>query len=160
MSKITPCLWFNGEAETAAKLYVSLFPDAVIGNVSRYGDGMPFPAGTAMMVEFSLAGQNFQALNGGPQYTHTEAISMSVACETQAEVDHYWQALTAHGGAESMCGWLKDRFGVSWQIVPGALGDIMMRADKVAVGRAMGAMMGMRKLNIAALEAAYAGDDQ
>ena len=160
MSKITPCLWFNGEAEAAAKLYVSLFPDAVIGNVSRYGEAMPFPAGTAMMVEFSLAGQNFQALNGGPQYTHTEAISMSVACETQDEVDHYWQALTAHGGAESRCGWLKDRFGLSWQIVPAALGDIMLRADKVAVGRAMGAMMGMRKLNIAALEAAYAGADQ
>jgi predicted 3-demethylubiquinone-9 3-methyltransferase (glyoxalase superfamily) len=157
MSKITPCLWFNGEAETAAKLYVSLCEDATIGAVSRYGDGMPFPAGTAMMVEFTLFGQPFQALNGGPQYQHSEAISLSVACETQAEVDHYWQALTAHGGAESMCGWCKDRFGVSWQIVPRVLGDIMTRDDKAAVGRAMGAMMGMKKLNIAELEAAYAG---
>lgn len=158
MSKITPCLWFNGEAEAAAKLYVSLCEDAAIGNVSRYGEGMPFPAGTAMMVEFMLFRQPFQALNGGPQYQHSEAISLSVACETQAEVDHYWQALTAHGGAESMCGWCKDRFGVSWQIVPRVLGDIMTRADKAAVGRAMAAMMGMKKLDIAALEAAYAGD--
>lgn len=154
MSRITPCLWFNGEAEAAANLYVSLFPDAAIGTLSRYGQGMPFPAGTAMMVEFSLAGQRFQALNGGPQYTHSEAISLSVSCKNAAEVDHYWNALTADGGAESQCGWLKDKFGVSWQIVPEVLGALMTGPNAGAVVQAM---MGMRKLDIAALEAAARG---
>jgi len=156
-SKIAPCLWFDGQAEAAALFYVSLFSDAQIGTVSRYGDGMPFPAGTALMVEFTLAGQRFQALNGGPHYTLTEAISLSVDCADQAEVDRLWTALTSDGGVESRCGWLKDKFGVSWQIVPAALGQIMSRPDKAAVGRAMQAMMGMAKLDIAALEAAYAG---
>lgn len=157
-SKIAPCLWFNGEAETAATFYVSLFSDAKIGAVSRYGDGASFAAGTALMVEFTLAGQRFQALNGGPHYALTEAISLSVDCADQAEVDRLWTALTSDGGAESRCGWLKDKFGVSWQIVPAALGQIMSRPDKAAAGRAMQAMMGMRKLDIAALEAAYAGE--
>jgi len=160
MSKIAPCLWFNGEAEDAARFYVSLFADAALGAISRYGEGTPFPAGTAMMVEFKLAGQRFQALNGGPQFPHSEAISLSVDCADQVEVDHFWNALIADGGAPSQCGWLKDRFGVSWQIVPQALGEIMARTDEAAKGRAMQALMGMKKLDIAALEAAYAGEDR
>lgn len=154
MSKITPCLWFNGTGEEAAQLYVSLFSDSAITSVGRYGEGMPFPAGTAMMVDFTLAGQSFQALNGGPQFPHSEAISMSVLCEDQAEVDHYWNALT-EGGAESRCGWLKDRFGVSWQIVPACLGRLSRLGDPAATGRMMMAMMGMAKMDVAALEKAY-----
>lgn len=160
MSKIAPCLWFNGEAEEAAAFYVSLFRDAKIGAISRYGEGMPFPAGTALMVEFTLAGERFQALNGGPQFPHSEAISLSVDCADQAEVDHFWNALTANGGSPSRCGWLKDRFGVSWQIVPQQLGEIMKRPDSAGSARAMQAMMGMSKLDVAALEAAYAGGEQ
>jgi predicted 3-demethylubiquinone-9 3-methyltransferase (glyoxalase superfamily) len=156
MTKIAPCLWFNGEAEPAAQFYVALFEDAAIGDVSRYGDNMPFPAGTALMVEFTLFGQRYQALNGGPNYTHSEAISLSVNCETQAEVDHYWQALTAHGGAESMCGWCKDRWGVSWQIVPQGLGALMTDPDPGRRNRAAQAMMGMKKLDLAAMLAAAA----
>lgn len=160
MSKIAPCLWFNGEAEDAANLYVSLFADAAITALSRYGEGAPFPAGTALMVEFTLAGQRFQALNGGPQFPHSEAISLSVNCADQAEVDYFWNGLIADGGAPGQCGWLKDRFGVSWQIVPTALGEILTRSDQAGCARAMAAMMTMTKLDIAALEAAYAGDSQ
>jgi predicted 3-demethylubiquinone-9 3-methyltransferase (glyoxalase superfamily) len=151
MSKISPCFWFDGVAEAAATFYVSLFADANIGMVSR------MPDGKALMVEFTLAGQTFQALNGGPQFVHSEAISMSVSCDDQSEVDRLWHALTADGGSESRCGWLRDRFGVSWQIVPKELGRILSRDDKAAVGRAMQAMMGMRKLDVAALEAAFRG---
>ncbi|TFU05989.1 VOC family protein [Polymorphobacter arshaanensis] len=155
---ITPCLWFNGEAEDAAKLYTALFPDSSIGAVSRYGAGAPFPAGTALMVEFSLGGQRFQALNGGPQFPHSEAISLSVACADQAEVDHYWDGLLAGGGSPSQCGWLQDRFGVSWQVVPAALGRLMSAGTPEQSGRVMAAMMKMRKFDVAALEAAFAGD--
>jgi predicted 3-demethylubiquinone-9 3-methyltransferase (glyoxalase superfamily) len=154
MSKIKPCLWFNGQAEEAAKFYVALFEDAAIGDVSRYGEGAPFPAGTALMVEFTLFGQRYQALNGGPQFTHSEAISLSVACRDQDEVDHYWQALTAHGGAESQCGWCKDRWGVSWQIVPDGLADLLTDPNAGRRERAMAAMMGMKKLNLATMRAA------
>ena len=157
MSKIAPCLWFNGQAEEAAKFYVALFDDAAIGDISRYGDGAPFPAGTAMMVEFTLFGQRYQALNGGPQFTHSEAISLSVSCKDQAEVDHYWQALTAHGGAESMCGWCKDRWGVSWQIVPEGLAAVLTDPDPERRARATQAMMGMKKLDLAAMQAAAGG---
>jgi predicted 3-demethylubiquinone-9 3-methyltransferase (glyoxalase superfamily) len=153
MSKIAPCLWFNGEAEEAANFYMSIFPDAGITMLSRYGEGMPFPAGTAMMVEFTLAGQRFQALNGGPQYTLTEAVSLSISCKDMGEVDHYWDALTA-GGSESMCGWLKDRFGVSWQVVPEGIGTLMSDPDDGRRARAAQAMMGMRKLDLAAMLAA------
>lgn len=153
MSKIAPCLWFNGEAEEAANFYMSIFPDAGITMISRYGEGMPFPAGTAMMVEFTLAGQRFQALNGGPQYTLTEAVSLSISCKDMGEVDHYWYALTA-GGSESMCGWLKDRFGVSWQVVPEGIGTLMSDPDDGRRARAAQAMMGMRKLDLAAMLAA------
>lgn len=157
MSKISPCLWFNGEAEQAARFYVALFPNSAIGAVSRYGEGAPFAAGTAMMVEFSLFGQPYQALNGGPQFTHSEAISLSVACHDQAEVDHYWQALTADGGAESRCGWCKDKWGVSWQIVPDGLGALMSDPDPVRRGRAAQAMMAMKKLDLPAMRAAADG---
>lgn len=154
MSKIKPCLWFNGEAEDDARFYVSLFPDAAIGAVSRYGPGAPFAAGTALMVEFQLAGQRFQALNGGPNFTFSTAVSLSISCKDEAEVDHYWAALTADGGAEGRCGWLKDRFGVSWQVVPEGLGVLMSDPDRARAGRAAQAMMRMSKLDLAAMRAA------
>ena len=158
MSKIAPCLWFNGEAEDAATLYVSLFPDSAIGAVSRYGEGMPFPAGTAMMVEFTLSGQRFQALNGGPHFTHSEAMSLSIGAKDAAEVDHFWNGLIANGGSEGRCGWLKDRFGVSWQVVPDGLGAVMCDPDPGRRGRAVNAMMGMKKLDLAAMRAAADAD--
>jgi predicted 3-demethylubiquinone-9 3-methyltransferase (glyoxalase superfamily) len=155
---ITPCLWFNGEAEDAARFYTALFPDSKIGAVSRYGPDAPFPAGTALMVEFNLGGQRFQALNGGPQFPHSEAISLSISCGDQAEVDHYWDGLLAGGGSPSQCGWLKDRFGVSWQVVPAALGRLMSAGTSEQSGRVMAAMMKMAKFDVAALEAAFNGD--
>ncbi len=158
VQKIRPCLWFNTEAEEAANFYVSLFPDSQVLDVSRYGEGGPMPAGTALMVVFELAGQQFQALNGGPAFTFSEAISLSVDCKTQAEVDFLWDSLTANGGEESMCGWLKDRYGLSWQIVPEQLGELMSGPDAAAAQRTMEAMLQMRKLDISALEQAHAGD--
>lgn len=161
-SKISPCLWFNGEAEDAANFYVSLFPDSRIESVSRHGEataGVPasFPKGTALMVEFTLAGQRFQALNGGPQFRHSEAISLSISCRDAQEVDHYWNALTANGGAEGPCGWLKDRFGVSWQVVPDGLGELLSDRDSARAGRALQAMLGMKKLDLAAMRNAADG---
>ncbi|MGO4455649.1 VOC family protein [Arthrobacter sp. RAF14] len=158
MSSITNCLWFDGQAEEAAEFYVSVFPDSAVSAVSRYGEGAPFPAGTALTVEFQLNGTPYQGLNGGPQFTFNESISFSVSCADQAEVDYYWDKLTADGGSEGQCGWLKDKFGVSWQVVPQALGSIMSGDDAAGVGRAMQAFMGMRKFDIAALEAAYRGE--
>ncbi|PSS43002.1 hypothetical protein C6401_14835 [Arthrobacter woluwensis] len=158
MSSITNCLWFDGQAEEAAEFYVSVFPDSSVTAVSRYGEGAPFPAGTALTVEFQLNGTPYQGLNGGPHYTFNEAISFSISCADQAEVDYFWDKLTADGGSEGQCGWLKDKFGVSWQVVPEALGSIMSRDDAAGVGRAMQAFMGMRKFDIAALEAAYRGE--
>ena len=146
ISKIAPCLWFDGRAQEAATFYVSLFPNAAIGAVSSH------------MVEFSLDGQRFQALNGGPQYKFSEAISLSIACKDAAEVDHYWNGLLAHGGEEGRCGWLKDRFGVSWQVVPDGLGAVMSDPDPERAGRAMQAMMGMKKLDLAAMRAAADGN--
>ncbi len=157
MSKITPCLWFNGEAEEAANFYVSIFPDASIESIARYGAGSRFPADTALMVQFRLAGQGFQALNGGPEYSFTPAISLSTACQDAAEVDHLWNALTADGGEEGRCGWLKDRFGVSWQIVPDGLGALLSDPDRARAQRATQAMMGMNKLDLAAMRAAADG---
>lgn len=154
MSKIAPCLWFNGEAEEAARFYVSLFPESEIVSVSRYGNGGPFPAGTALMVEFSLGGQRFQALNGGPQFTPSEAMSLSIKAKDAAEVDHFWNALTADGGKESQCGWLKDRFGVSWQVVPEGLGTLLGDPDPARAKKAVQAMMQMKKLDLAAMRAA------
>lgn len=158
MSRIAPCLWFNGEAEAAAEFYVSLFPDSEITAISRYQPGSPSPAdfapGTALMVEFTLAGQRFQALNGGPQFTHSEAISLSIEAGSEEEVDHYWNSLIANGGAESHCGWLKDRFGVSWQVVPKGLGKLMSDADPAKVKRAMRALSTMKKIDLRKITAA------
>jgi predicted 3-demethylubiquinone-9 3-methyltransferase (glyoxalase superfamily) len=159
LSKVAPCLWFNGEAEEAAKFYVSLFPDSAIGTISRYGAGAPFPAGTALLVEFTLAGQRYQALNGGPQYHFTEAVSLSISCKDAAEVDCFWDALT-RGGEESQCGWLKDRFGVSWQVVPDGLDSLIADPDAGRAARAMQAMFGMKKLDLAAMRAAADGAAQ
>lgn len=151
---IAPCLWFNGEAEKAADFYVSIFPDSRILAVSRYGEGAPFPAGTALMIEYELAGRRYQALNGGGGRPHSEAISLSVACTDPAEVDRYWAALTADGGVEVQCGWLKDRFGISWQVVPNGLEALLSDPDPARSRRAMQAMLGMKKLDLAAMRAA------
>ena len=157
MPHVTPCLWFDRQGEEAARFYTSLFDSSRITAVSRYGPGGPMPAGLAMVVEFELDGAAFQALNGGPTYQLSEACSLSVACETQAEIDRLWAALTADGGEESSCGWLKDRFGLSWQIVPKSLAAMMTDPDPARVGRVVAAFMPMKKLDVAALEAAYRG---
>lgn len=154
--KITPFLWFDRQAEEAALLYVSLFPDSTVTGVSHYGEGMPLPKGTVMSVTFRLAGQEFMALNGGPAFKFTEAISFFVRCETQAEIDRLWSKLT-EGGEPSQCGWLKDRFGLSWQIVPSVLGDLIGDPDPEKAGRATQAMLKMGKLDIAELKRAHAG---
>ena len=154
MPQLAPCLWFDGKAEEAAELYVSLFSDAEITMVSRYGSGANYPQGTALMVEFTLSGRRFQALNGGPHYNFTPAISLSVSCKDAAEVDYFWDALTANGGEEGRCGWLTDRFGVSWQVVPEGLGALMSDPDPERARRATQAMMTMKKLDIDAMRAA------
>ena len=160
-SRIAPCLWFNGEAEDAANFYVSLFPDSRIEHISRYEENtrlpVTFPAGTALLVEFTLSGQRFQALNGGPQFTHSEAISLSVSCRDAREVDHYWSGLTASGGSEVACGWLKDRFGVSWQVVPEGVEALFTDPDPGRRTRALQAMLKMKKLDLAAMRAAADG---
>ncbi len=155
--KITPFLWFDDQAEEAANFYTSLFDDSRVTNVTRYGPAGPGPEGSAMTVSFELAGQAFTALNGGPEFTFTPAISFYVSCESQAEVDRLWEALTSDGGEESMCGWLKDRFGLSWQIVPTALIELMQDEDAGKVQRVTQALYQMRKIDIAALQAAYDG---
>ncbi len=157
MQKITTYLWFDGRAEEAAEFYASLFADSKITSVQRWGAGGAYPEGTAMMVEFQLAGQRFLALNGGPQFPFTEAVSLFVSCEDQDEVDTLWSKLTADGGEESQCGWLKDKYGLSWQIIPTALPDLIGGPDQAGAQRAMQAMLGMRKIDVPALEAAYRG---
>ncbi|MDN4611524.1 VOC family protein [Arthrobacter burdickii] len=154
MGSITPCLWFDSQAEEAAQLYTSVVRNSRIVDVSRAGQG---PDDPALTVSFDLDGQSFVALNGGPEFSFTEAVSFQIACADQAEVDHYWTALT-EGGEESRCGWLKDRFGLSWQIVPTVLPGLIGGEDAAGAQRALEAMLGMRKLDIAALEAAYRGD--
>lgn len=149
-STIAPCLWFDGNGLEAAEFYVSLFPDARIDGVS------PGPDGSPLMVGFTLMGRPFQALNGGPRFRFSEAVSLVVPCDGQAEVDRYWAALT-EGGEESMCGWLKDRFGLSWQVVPNQLGEILGDPDPERAARATKAMLGMRKLDLAAMRAAADG---
>jgi predicted 3-demethylubiquinone-9 3-methyltransferase (glyoxalase superfamily) len=153
MKKITPFLWFDTQAEEAAKFYVSIFPNSRILNTARYGDAGPGPKASVMTVEFELDGQRMIALNGGPVFKFTEAISLSVDCTDQKEVDHYWTKLS-QGGEESMCGWLKDRYGLSWQIVPTVLGQLLSSPDAKKAKRVMEAMLKMRKLDIAALKAA------
>ena len=155
MQKITPCLWFDTEGEEAARLYTSVFPSSKIGSIARYGSAGPRPEGTVMTVSFELGGQEFLALNGGPEYTFSEAISFQVFCETQEEVDAYWSKLSK-GGEEGPCGWLKDRFGVSWQIVPTALPRLLGDPDAERSQRVMQAMLGMKKIEIAELERAAA----
>jgi predicted 3-demethylubiquinone-9 3-methyltransferase (glyoxalase superfamily) len=155
MQRITPCLWFDTQAEEAANFYVSLFEDAEVTRVERL-DGTPSGDDVAL-VFFRLAGHEFMAINGGPQFPFTEAVSFSVRCEDQAEVDRLWSALTADGGEESMCGWLKDRFGLSWQINPTRLGELLSDPDPERAQRAMQAMLQMRKIDIAALERAADG---
>jgi predicted 3-demethylubiquinone-9 3-methyltransferase (glyoxalase superfamily) len=161
MTGITPFLWFDSQAEEAANFYVSVFDDAAITSVSRYGEeGREIhgrPPGSAMVVNFRLRGQNFMALNGGPNFQFTEAVSFMVHCATQAEVDHFWQRLGEDGGAPGRCGWLKDRYGLSWQIVPDALGALLQDRDRQKAGRVMNAMLKMGKIDIAALQRARAG---
>ncbi|MGZ3457535.1 MAG: VOC family protein [Archangium sp.] len=154
--KITPFLWFNQEAEDAANFYVSLFKDSKILSVSRYGDTGPGPKGSVMTVAFQLAGQQFVALNGGPQFKFTEAISLVVNCDSQEEVDTLWSTLTANGGQEGQCGWLKDKFGLSWQIVPTRFLQMMQDKDPKRSQRVMQAMLTMKKFDLARLEQAYA----
>ena len=154
MQKISPCLWFDRNAEDAVRFYTSVFKDSKVVNILRCGDAGPWPKGTVLMIQFQLAGQDFQALNGGPQFKFTEAISLSVDCESQAEVDELWAKLTVDGGQPSQCSWLKDKFGVSWQVVPAELGDLLGAGDQAARERVMTAMLQMKKLDIAALRAA------
>ena len=156
MPKISPFLWFDTQAEDAANYYVSLFPNSKITGVSRYGSAGPGPAGSVMTASFVLDGMSITALNGGPIFKLTEAFSFYVNCKDQAEVDHYWDRLTADGGEESQCGWLKDRFGLSWQIVPEALFRCLGNPDRKKAQAAMQAMLKMKKLIVADLEAAAA----
>jgi predicted 3-demethylubiquinone-9 3-methyltransferase (glyoxalase superfamily) len=157
MSKPTPFLWFDNNAEEAMNFYVSIFPNSKVVSTTRYGAGGPGPAGTVMTAQFQLDGQEFVALNGGPMYTFTEAVSFSITCETQAEVDRLWDKLTAGGGEPGPCGWLKDKYGLSWQVVPAILPKLLSGSDPAKSGRAMAAMMKMGKLDGDALKRAYEG---
>jgi len=154
MQKIIPFLWFDDNAEEAAKFYTSVFKNSKIKKIGRYTKVGPGPEGSVMTVEFTLNGQDFVALNGGPNFKFTEAISLVVNCETQAEVDRYWKALTASGGKEVACGWLKDKYGLCWQITPTMLTKLITEKDRDKVDRVMTAMMGMVKLDIKKLKAA------
>ncbi|MBT8162335.1 MULTISPECIES: VOC family protein [Arthrobacter] len=156
MQKITTCLWFDSQAGEAAEFYTTLFPGSSIGKVLRSGDAGPGPAGQVVTVEFEIEGREFVALNGGPMFKFTEAVSLVVNCDTQEEVDRYWDALT-EGGEESQCGWLKDKFGLSWQIVPKIFPELLSGPDPDGAQRAMAAMLQMKKLDIAALQSAYDG---
>jgi predicted 3-demethylubiquinone-9 3-methyltransferase (glyoxalase superfamily) len=154
MQKITPFLWFDGKAEEAAIFYTSIFKNSKIGRITRYGEAGPGPNGTAMSATFQLEGQEFMALNGGPQFKFTEAVSFFVNCETQEEVDELWEKLSA-GGEKGRCGWLKDQFGLSWQIIPSALGQMLGDKDPEKSKRVMQAMLQMNKIDINALKQAY-----
>jgi predicted 3-demethylubiquinone-9 3-methyltransferase (glyoxalase superfamily) len=156
MGKLTPCLWFDTQAEEAANFYTSVFPSSRIVGVSRFGKAGPRPEGMVMTVDFELDGQPFVALNGGPEFTFNEAISFQVSCETQDEVDEFWSRLS-EGGEEGPCGWLKDRYGVSWQIIPTRLMELVSDPDPERSQRAMTAMLGMKKIDVATLEQAAAG---
>ena len=156
MQKISPFLWFDTQAEEAVKFYTSIFKNSRIGGVTRCGEAGPGPAGSVMVAQFELEGLRFTALNGDPMFKFTEAISMVVDCKDQAEVDHYWYALS-EGGQPGQCGWLEDKFGLSWQIVPEALPRLLSDADGAKAGRVMQAMLQMTRIEVAKLEAAYAG---
>ncbi len=154
MPRISPFLWFDTQAEEAARFYVSVFKNSEIVKIARYGEAGPGPKGSVMTVVFKLEGQEFIALNGGPQFKFTEAISFSVNCETQKEVDQFWETLS-QGGEEGPCGWLKDRYGLSWQINPVILGEMLSDPDPKKSRRVMEAMLNMKKIDIAALKKAY-----
>ncbi len=151
-----PCLWFDGQAEEAAQLYTSVFPNSSIGEVTRYGPGMPPPMqeGDVLTVGFTLDGQEYTALNGGAQFPFNEAVSFQIMCADQDEADHYWSRLTEDGGEESQCGWLKDRFGVSWQVIPSELNDLLGDPDPGRAQRALQAMLGMRRIDLAEIRRA------
>ena len=154
MQKITPCLWFNSQAEEAANFYVSIFKNSKVLSVVRYGDSGPGPKGSVMTVEFELEGQKFVGLNGGPLFKFTEAVSFAINCESQEEVDYFWEKLIADGGAESQCGWLKDKYGLSWQVVPTRAIELLKDKDTAKSQRVMQAIMPMKKIDIATLEKA------
>ena len=155
--KITTYLWFNANAEEAVEFYLSVFPDSRVTKIARWGEGGPAPAGTVLNIAFELAGQSFIALNGGPQFTFTPAISLFVSCTSQAEVDELWAKLLAGGGRPNQCGWLQDRYGLSWQVIPAALIDLMSDPDPKVSGRVGQAMFGMQKIDLAALQRAHIG---
>lgn len=158
MTSISPCLWFDGNAEEAARLYTSLFPNSRIDKVNRSPADTPSgPEGSVLTVDFTLAGQRFIGLNGGPDFKFNEAVSFSIDCEDQAEIDRYWDALIAGGGEPSVCGWLKDRFGLSWQVVPRRLPEYLSGPDQEGTKRAMEALLKMTKLDVAKLREAYEG---
>jgi predicted 3-demethylubiquinone-9 3-methyltransferase (glyoxalase superfamily) len=154
MPKITPCLWFDKEAEPAARFYTSIFKNSKIGTITHYGEAGARPKGSVLTVNFELDGQEFQALNGGPEFKFTEAVSFTVHCKNQDEVDEYWEKLT-QGGQEIQCGWLKDRYGLSWQIVPTILPKMLNDPDQEKADRVMEAMLTMKKIDIEQLERAY-----
>jgi predicted 3-demethylubiquinone-9 3-methyltransferase (glyoxalase superfamily) len=156
MQKLTTCLWFNGNAEEAMEFYTSIFKDSKKGKISRYGDGAPMPKGTVMIATFELRGHEFMALNGGPQFNFTPAISFVVYCETQEELDEFWERLS-EGGEKVQCGWLKDKYGLSWQIVPTILAELMSDKDTGKTQRVMQALLKMTKLDIHGLKQAYDG---
>ena len=155
MRKITPFLWFDGQAEEAVKLYTSLFKNSKIHTLNHWPEGSPFPSNQVMTASFELDGQHYYAFDAGPQFKFSEAISFMVNCETQEEIDHFWNGFIDNGGQESMCGWLKDPFGVSWQIVPPLLGEMLSDKDKAKAGNVMKAMMKMKKIIIDDLKKAY-----
>ena len=157
ISPITTFLWFDDQALEAAEFYCSLFPDSKLGAISYYRADAQKPAGSVLVVEFELFGQPYAALNGGPEFPHSEAVSFQVRCDTQDEIDHLWDTIVDNGGQESMCGWCKDRWGVSWQIIPSMLSEVLSGADGGSADRAFAAMMQMRRLDVAALKAAAAG---
>jgi predicted 3-demethylubiquinone-9 3-methyltransferase (glyoxalase superfamily) len=154
-NKITPCLWYDTNAEEAANFYVSVFKNSEITEVSRYGEGAPMPEGTVLVVRFRLDGHEFMALNGGPEFKFTEAVSFQIDCKSQEEVDYFWNTLTSNGGETSVCGWLKDKYGLSWQVVPTILGELLQDEDQEKSNRVMQAMLQMTKIDIADLERAY-----
>ncbi|GAA4085872.1 MULTISPECIES: VOC family protein [Actinomadura] len=154
----TTCLWFDGQAEEAAHFYTSIFKDGRIGRIGRFTEAGPGPAGSVMTVEFEINGQRFVGLNGGPEFTFNESVSFQIHCADQAEVDHYWNRLLEDGGQESECGWLKDRFGVSWQVVPDGLVELLADPDPEKAQRAAAAMYTMAKIDIDAVRRAHAGE--
>ena len=156
--RIAPCLWFDTQAEEAARFYCNIFPNARVLSVSHYGEDAPMPAGTVLLVEFELDGQRMQALNGGPHATFNDAVSLSINCADQREIDYYWDALQAGGGAPVACGWLTDRYGLRWQVVPARISAIFASGDAAGIARAMVAVQGMIKLDAAAIERAFRGD--